>query len=451
MENKVVLVYDKLNHPNCSKERFNHSLAEIQPAHYIAKGMDTPEDSVFDLVDGIEKTARVYYSGIADKFDRCELKSLDDKALGGDTMYCYILEPFGGLGNFLGQNDNYTTGALEDLGEEVIAKLTKLDNFYVLIAYPHEATVGEGELHAMHKSIDKTPITPEKVIFMMNRNWSIVEKYEKMCSLNNINSKLNLIFFDYFLYEKGEESNENNFYSNREFLKQKRNNKIVCLNRRLINRWHRMLILAMAHRDNLLKQNLISFNFQFEGEKIHYRSKPIGSKTYITKDEFKTNIEILQKQGKRVIDEVNMDIISGFRFEDSKTYTDSYISFITETMFFEDVNFMTEKSLKPLIHFHPFVIVGRPGTLECLRSMGFKTFSDYWDESYDDTVNNTERFKKIYDLFLKFNNMTFDELHSLYLELIPILEHNFELISKYGVEKQLGYDKLISDIYQCIK
>jgi hypothetical protein len=112
---------------------------------------------------------------------------------------------------------------------------------------------------------------------------------------------------------------------------------------------------------------------------------------------------------------------------------------------------MTEKSLKPLIHFHPFVIVGRPGTLECLRSMGFKTFSDYWDESYDDTVNNTERFKKIYDLFLKFNNMTFDELHSLYLELIPILEHNFELISKYGVEKQLGYDKLISDIYQCIK
>ena len=189
MENKVVLVYDKLNHPNCSKERFNHSLAEIQPAHYIAKGMDTPEDSVFDLVDGMEKTARVYYSGIGDKFDRCELKSLDDKELDDNIMYCYILEPFGGLGNFLGLNDNYTTGALEDLSEKVIAKLTKLDNFYVLIAWPHEATVGEGELHAMHKSIDKTPITPEKVIFMMNRNWSIVEEYEKMCSLNNINRK----------------------------------------------------------------------------------------------------------------------------------------------------------------------------------------------------------------------------------------------------------------------
>ena len=49
-------------------------------------------------------------------------------------------------------------------------------------------------------------------------------------------------------------------------------------------------------------------------------------------------------------------------------------------------------------HCHPFVLISRPNSLEYLKIIGFKTFSDFWDESYDTIVDDFERMNKIYDL-----------------------------------------------------
>jgi hypothetical protein len=43
----------------------------------------------------------------------------------------------------------------------------------------------------------------------------------------------------------------------------------------------------------------------------------------------------------------------------------------------------------------PFVIVGTQGSLKYLRSYGFKTFGDLWDESYDDEPDDSKRIEKI--------------------------------------------------------
>ena len=46
----------------------------------------------------------------------------------------------------------------------------------------------------------------------------------------------------------------------------------------------------------------------------------------------------------------------------------------------------------------PFIMLGAKGSLNALRKQGFKTFEEYWDESYDDEADDTKRFFKVLDL-----------------------------------------------------
>jgi len=55
--------------------------------------------------------------------------------------------------------------------------------------------------------------------------------------------------------------------------------------------------------------------------------------------------------------------------------------------------FVTEKTFKPIQYQHPFMIYGQKGTLKFLHDLGFETFENIFDESYDsiDSSNVTSR------------------------------------------------------------
>ena len=55
--------------------------------------------------------------------------------------------------------------------------------------------------------------------------------------------------------------------------------------------------------------------------------------------------------------------------------------------------------------------------------MGFKTFDNYWDESYD-LCKYPERHDKIIDILNEINNLEDDELIEMYNDMQEILEHN---------------------------
>jgi len=69
-----------------------------------------------------------------------------------------------------------------------------------------------------------------------------------------------------------------------------------------------------------------------------------------------------------------------------------------ETLFDDDRLQLTEKSLRPIAVGQPFILVGTQGSLEYLRSYGFKTFSSVWDESYDLVEDPAERLIQIAEL-----------------------------------------------------
>lgn len=66
-------------------------------------------------------------------------------------------------------------------------------------------------------------------------------------------------------------------------------------------------------------------------------------------------------------------------------------SVVVETSVFNDNFHITEKLIRPIILKHPFLAFSSKGFLKYLHQIGFKTFSPFVDESYDDIEDIEER------------------------------------------------------------
>jgi hypothetical protein len=63
--------------------------------------------------------------------------------------------------------------------------------------------------------------------------------------------------------------------------------------------------------------------------------------------------------------------------------------------------------------------------LSYLRSYGFKTFGEFWDESYDDITNSADRFSAVLAILEDLCNKPHEELVQMKLAMSEILEYNF--------------------------
>jgi hypothetical protein len=80
---------------------------------------------------------------------------------------------------------------------------------------------------------------------------------------------------------------------------------------------------------------------------------------------------------------------------DPEWYDQTYCSMVVETVVcplskYTPI-FITEKTMKPLAFQHPLIIYGNRGVLRTLKSWGFETFDNLWDESYDEIVDVDQR------------------------------------------------------------
>ena len=99
----------------------------------------------------------------------------------------------------------------------------------------------------------------------------------------------------------------------------------------------------------------------------------------------------------------------------------SFLHIVNETVWQDKIHF-TEKVFKPIVLHQPFVVLQAPGSLEYLRGYGFKTFSDWWDESYDAIEDPNERMNAIAKIV---DWVATQDLYKMREEMSGILEHNF--------------------------
>jgi len=204
-----------------------------------------------------------------------------------------------------------------------------------------------------------------------------------------------------------------NYLENRKFTK-----KFVCFNARIENRFYRSSIFTFLKSINILDDCNYSFNSR--GEYSEYPIIWFESKEEREKHESKTGL-----------------FNSSIEMPNSIPFTNSFCNIVTETYFdgnyddsFRGSFFMSEKIYKPMISCQPFIVASSSNYLSQMKELGFKTFDKWWDESYDECENGVERLSKICRVIKKLSEKSIVELREIYLEMIPILHHNFNLTFK---------------------
>jgi len=228
-------------------------------------------------------------------------------------------------------------------------------------------------------------------------------------------------------WSEAEQSQE--WWENLKLIKSRyrRPKKLISLNRTV--RQHRLQFARELYVNQLLAENIYTFPLfnDYEIENDSFVFKPVPESM------MKTLPWYYDIRTIRDINPVTLDLPSSRRF-----YQEGYVSFVTETFFwYSDYKFATkpleheldisEKTFKPISMLHPFIIMGQPGILKHLRSMGFKTFHGWWDESYDDIIDPNERFKALLELYKTLSGYSHKTLADMMYEMSDILQHNFNL------------------------
>ena len=111
-----------------------------------------------------------------------------------------------------------------------------------------------------------------------------------------------------------------------------------------------------------------------------------------------------------------------------KFYRDVFCDIVNETRFAQPTANYSEKVYNAIFYKKPFILMAPPKTLQYMREEGFQTFNEFWDESYDNITSHKDRMLAVFELIDKINNMSIEELRVIYNKMIPILNHNYNLI-----------------------
>lgn len=130
-------------------------------------------------------------------------------------------------------------------------------------------------------------------------------------------------------------------------------------------------------------------------------------------------------------------------FDSFSFVNQSFLYLITETVAEYPYPYFSEKTWKAMIYKMPFMIVGAKNSLKQLREFGFKTFEDFWDESYDKLDNAADRIDLIVKNLDELSKLSQQNIDNLHKKMLPLLEHNQKFMEQFyydqfnSVKKQL--------------
>jgi hypothetical protein len=117
-------------------------------------------------------------------------------------------------------------------------------------------------------------------------------------------------------------------------------------------------------------------------------------------------------------------------------YSEIFVDVYVEANVSGNCFLATEKTWRPIMAQRPFIVLSNVGFLSNLKKLGFKTFDNYWDESYDD-YSDGERIRQIEILLDTIAAWPISKCRAVLEDMQPILKHNFECY------KSLTFNKLL--------
>lgn len=116
----------------------------------------------------------------------------------------------------------------------------------------------------------------------------------------------------------------------------------------------------------------------------------------------------------------------------------SYLSVVSEPQYYrhEMSAFNSEKVFKPIACFHPFVILGGKGSLNSMKKRGYRTFSKFFDESYDDIEDDKKRMDAIIDI-IKYVDSIEDKVE-WFESMNGVLHFNYDRLTKNSLKPDVA-------------
>ncbi len=335
-----------------------------------------------------------------------------------------------------------------------LIRLVGMKNGYILIDHGVEAYMSDHQLNAMHGYFNGIHGLPLNKIIYMTGAVNAKEIYEDYCQRNGVpnepSQRLTIVPYasSAYIFKRHLQLPADEPVYDEERLPEK---LFLMWNRRF--RQHRLEAVLHLEHLGLIDRSYVSFSkthierptdtFLSYAENMGivnpYRHLGLSEDTVARFD----NKLPLVLDGENDITQMCED--EGHK---SRTYyQNSLISIVTETNFSENEVALTEKSFKPFKEKHPFILIAGPGALKYLKSLGFKTFEEFWPETYDQgNVPPAERMIRLQEVFKIIASWDENQLRDFRRRVKPIVEHNFQVLKSLSVTTVLDdLDKMIRE------
>lgn len=311
---------------------------------------------------------------------------------------------------------------------------------YLVVSIPMESCIFPHHLSKIHSYFARTGIPPSQILyFTCSPNGA--ELYKKYCTDRNIEPSMTPMYIPFYMNVYRQFSLEKKIKYNND----PKEKEFLMFNRRWGSHPQRVLFLYYLYKEKLIDHFHISFSKTEIDNGETYTKHIHNFSVYI--EDLVVDETILQEIENSLplyldSEDLKHDLTYGQFDKTLSLYNNSLINLVAETYFFSDVIHTTEKIFKPILYMQPFIVLSVPHYLKHLRNLGFKTFGNIWDESYDEELNHTKRFFKILELVKEISNWDDDKKSLVIEQCKSIVNHNLQQLIN------LKENKVITDLLE---
>ena len=197
---------------------------------------------------------------------------------------------------------------------------------------------------------------------------------------------------------------------------------------------HRLKLSSYIHA----KHNKKSIQSYHTNVKDPYHRRFIGFEDLLfnndSNEDIKNAFSLIQKSP-ITLDSINQyPILQPTTYNLTKIYPKFFVEIVALSFNSGQAFHLDEKIWRPIIMKTPFIVQGPIGYLDNLKKLGFKTFSNWWPEGYssDHAEAQAESIKFVINDLSK---MSVQDLHLIYKDMLPILDHNYNHLMNLDYQK----------------
>lgn len=294
-------------------------------------------------------------------------------------------------------------------------------------------------LDALHARLDSMGIPPSKVA-LVTQNTVFLDDYREWAAEKGLTDLITIEEYHCFLRLMAVYATDDLIPSGRfqarldAFEAGEKPRKHAFLSLNFTPRPHRLALMLHLLKQDHLSKGLVSFP-GLENRKLNLagrEDKVLRSVPFPDIAELETYLPALAEIGPLTLD---VDPFAKSPVVDiglDEHYSETYLSLVTESGVSTHASHrkarhrrFTEKPFKPMLGFHPFIIVGLPFTLREIRRYGFKTFAPFINEDYDEIEDDKARMEAVLQEIDRVVNLPDAEKVKLRQDLKDVLLHNY--------------------------